>query len=266
MSRSLRSHKSPASTSKRARRPATPRMTEAEIRERLLSQIRAAGNVGIAASTLRASPRSLRTTVLADLIHAGEVRVSKVGRSTRYLLAEYETVEAIHQTLDCDLPQRIGPLLTSKDLDNAFITKTAKSNLKTALQALIKEKCILQIVTKSGVFYLHLPSIRQHLEPPGEEANNSNPAPRIPSERVIAAWKRVRARTGYEDVSLHELRQEAGLPHAGFGAWLLEEMKAGRWLLSTGDPLYASEAQRADAVLSNGRTFLFARFLDKPSQ
>jgi integrase len=259
MSRSLRSAKALSSPPGRARSARAPRVSEAEMREILLKKIRGGGNAGVAASRLAVAPRSLRTAVLADLVHLGEVRVAKVGRSTRYLLPEFETVEAIYHTLDAELPGRVGPLLTPKDLSDAFITKNAKSNLQTALQALIKEKRLLQIVRGRDTFHLHLPSLRHYIEPTTADDNGSDCA-HLSGERVVAAWKRVRARTGYEDVSIHELRQEAGLAQGGFGAWLLEEMKAGRWLLSTGDPLYASEAQRADAVQSGGRTFLFARY------
>ncbi len=239
------------------RRSNRNRLNDAEVRDHLLRSIRSAGVKGINSSQLKKNWSKRRDTVFAELVRNREVRSLRDGRSVKYFLSEFETaVEEVYEAIDCRLPERHGPLLLARDIRAEFQTPAARVNVPAAIQALIKEKRLLQIERGHDTFYIHLPSLASLVECAATQAGRDVS---IDPEKVLAAWRNVRNRTGIDDVSLHELRATAGLPRDGFATWLLGEMRGGRWLLSTGDPLYLPENQRADAIESNGRTFLFAR-------
>ncbi len=250
--------KSQPTATPRRRARARPAPDEAAVRTALMALLDRRGASGATRrQLLRGAHSAARQAALKALILERSVRSAPVKCVERFLLPRHALpVESVYDILDEQLPRQRGPLLISKDFDAALRTAGARVNLPAALDALVKERRLLPL-ERSGVrFYLHLPSIQGRLEPAPESVA---PDLEVDESAVESAWRKIRAYSGFDDAAISDLQQAAGVSHERFSQWLAAEARAGRWLLSTGDPLHATDAQRAAAISVNGATYLFAR-------
>jgi hypothetical protein len=92
-----------------------------------------------------------------------------------------------------------------------------------------------------------------------EETGN---LPELDRETVLAAYRKVRQRTGFSSVEIYNLQQELGAPMDALKAFLLEESRQGGAVLSMGDWSLSSEETRSGAVELHGSQYLLVRFKD----
>jgi hypothetical protein len=86
--------------------------------------------------------------------------------------------------------------------------------------------------------------------------------PELNRKLVLEAYQKVSQRAGFSNVEIYQLQQELGAPMDALKAFLLEESRHGRAVLSLGDWSLSSEETRSGAVELQGSQYLLVRFKD----
>jgi len=83
--------------------------------------------------------------------------------------------------------------------------------------------------------------------------------PELSREQVLAAYRKVKACVGFSNVEICEILKELGVKMTMLKAFLLEESRQGRAVLSLGDWSLSSEETRAAAIEIQGNRYLLVR-------
>ncbi|MBF0337743.1 MAG: hypothetical protein HQL05_07910 [Nitrospirae bacterium] len=75
-------------------------------------------------------------------------------------------------------------------------------------------------------------------------------------ERVLEAYERVKERCGFSNVEIADLREELSVSQEQLEAFLLQESRQGKAVLTQGEPSDAGDKSRSGAIYISGKPYL----------
>ncbi|MDM8526191.1 hypothetical protein QUF80_22675 [Desulfococcaceae bacterium HSG8] len=130
-----------------------------------------------------------------------------------------------------------------------------KKELKSAIDWLVGENKLLELKHRGHSVFIHVSSVQSLL--PSDQPEEKSEFSR---DQVLEAYNKVTQRIGFSNVEIYDLQQELGVPMDELKAFLLEESRQGRAVLSFGDWPLASEETRSGAIYLNNKPNLLVRF------
>ncbi len=241
------------------------------LKDRIVGKLEAAGTRGLSKSALGVKGKGRAAEALKALEAEGTA-VNLGSRSkTVYVHKTFNrpvalAAEALDQVL-LKVPLRLFSRTRLKERPKGLPAQVKKA-LDKGLERLTAEGRVLKLRYGGFDVYTHAGPVRSRLETShavgGEEAAaGAETAPAIDPEAVAAAYGRVRVRSGFSNVEISSLARELDVPLEGLKAFLLEQSRQGRAVLSMGDWSLASEEVRAGAVMLRGKPHLLVRFKDR---
>lgn len=228
-------------------------------RNRILAKLSAFRHKGLTKSKLgKASPSF--DGALSSLERNGKIRFIRSGRTTYVFAAEFApSLESTASRLDGLAAATPVRLFTASELTRQ-LTSPERAHAPDALHFLLKEGILFEFRQgRSRRFFLHLPAFDRAR---GRQAQPSTPKSSSPaSAGVRSAYEALCTETGSRTVYLSDLRVRAGVALQEFHAFLRDEARAGRVVLTTGDWAVASPEMRAAALELDGTPRIQARFL-----
>ena len=217
--------------------------------------------------------KSVGARALQTLEEEREVANLGTPRRTRYVLMEfYKPLEIACDQIESNAkdarPSRseILVLLSRKDLEKGCVGEIRKK-VDEAIDWLVKERKLLRFRRGRVSYCVHVEHVKDLLLE--EEAfwteRKETPIPRqFPGRsEVLNAYKRAKERLGYSNVEIYELQKELGAPMDQVKAFLLEENRRGKAVLSLGDWSLSSDETRSGAIELLGKPHLLVRFRDE---
>lgn len=226
----------------------------------LLDRLRPAGVSGLTRTALGITRSPVLKQALAEL--EKERAVANIGNRNRplYVAREFYTpLETAAEWLDAALSDtRLEGLSLTRLRTLARKWPSAiRNRVDDAIAWLAGEGRLLKIKSGRVFLFLYVPVLRKALPALPEHASRELS---LDMDRVLAAYRQVKARLGFSNVEISELRREMGIPMAELETFLMERHRRGEVILSTGDWSLASEEIRTGAVRLDGRIYLLARF------
>ncbi len=250
-----------------ASRPARPAPDPSALATPVLGALQQAGARGLPPSRLPGPPRA-RLAALDLLARNGEARCVPKGRSVLWFASAFApSLESATNRL-AEAAAADGRMLFAASDLNALLPAPEHGFLPDALAFLVDDGTFFEFRAGRNRHFLHLPSFDKARGPRSEirgaqgEEPAPGPEPGLDRKAVLGAWRQLRVETGSQTVYLSEL---AGRTGAGLGAlhrFVDGEARAGRAVLSEGDWLHATDAQRAAALERGGLRFVQVRFLE----
>ncbi|MBF0529238.1 MAG: hypothetical protein HQK55_08210 [Deltaproteobacteria bacterium] len=239
----------------------------------ILEKLRAVGRRGTSKSSLVGANKPA-LEALKELIQKGVVVNIGSGKTPLYLLQEFDNpLELACEAMEQATKAGNHTVFTDREiLQIKTSTKPIKSKLAEARTLLVKEGKLVGLKGKKTLYYAHSEVLRSLLpvsqpsmvddrlvaEKPQIDIRSA--ASSFSGNEVLAAYTRLKLRHGYSNVEIYELGRESGQDSKELQAFLLEESRQGRAVLSLGDWSLSKPEYQAAAVYLDGQPHLLVRF------
>ncbi len=237
-------------------------------KENILEKLRAAGAAGLVKTKLVSStPKSRPQEALKELEKDGLIANLGDNKKYLYVLKAYDTPrENACGKIEAYFGSRQKALFSRSKLLRECqkgLPAKVKKELGRALDGLVRENKLLKFKYGRYDLFLHASAIPAALCHPVPVS----PGPLGPDrDSVFQAYRKVRQRLGFSNVEIYQLQQELNIDMDVLKAFLLEESRQGRAVLSLGDWSLSTAAARRGAIELQGRQYLLIRFKSEESK
>jgi hypothetical protein len=243
---------------------------------KILSRLAQAGSAGTTKSALGIRGGSgVAARAFEQLVSAGRVaNIGSPGRPRWVRIEHFNPLELACGRIEQNAlaATAVGGaavrLLAKKALLKGCAGAAAQKAAE-ALERLVRDGRLVRLQAGGRIYYVHrdrlpLPSgsrgeTEARTKAPAETAAPSAAPEAFDRQAVLAAYRRLRERTGYSHVEIALLRREAGCGMEALKAFIREESRQGRAVLGLGDWSLSSEETRAGAVELFGKPHLLVR-------
>ena len=259
----------------------SPPLEPGAFRSRALDRLRSAGAVGVSASQLvetkKPALKAERLAMLGELVTTGEAQEQRKGKTVRYWLQGQMPVpttpeEKADEVLRSVLPdQRRGRLFTQAKIQSELLKGLGikAPAVQTCLRLLEQQRLLVKFSDGSKTYFAYAPALRAWLDegdkPDMAESAAPSPGavPLLSPQRVIDAYRSVRAQRRMPDVEIARLQEVMGCTPEQIKPLVLQLCEQGVFIPGKGDWSFASPAARAAAILVQNEPYLFVRMKEE---
>ncbi len=221
----------------------------------MLNKLREAGAKGLNKAGLGIGSSTSGKQAVNELESEGKIANLESGNKFLYVLKAFDMpLEMACERIEAETASRKNTLLNRTKLIGECKKRCpgrVKKELEKAVDWLVKENRLLKFKYKNFFVFLHASAVQ-----------TAEALPELNRDRVSEAYRKVSQRAGFSNVEIYQLQQELGAPMDALKAFLLEESRHGRAVLSLGDWSLSSEETRSGAVELQGSQYLLVRFKD----
>ncbi|MBF0609273.1 MAG: hypothetical protein SFH39_10300 [Candidatus Magnetobacterium sp. LHC-1] len=215
----------------------------------ILAKLREAGGRGVSKGGLGiGSKGTYKAQALRELEEKKEVVNLKLYegeiRKTLYVLREFNFVDRL-----CDIIEK-------RFIDKGVILPFSEKQIKD-IQKVVKGATVIQV--KLAFTWLLNEGLRVRCGAPSADTGTTPAA--LTRELVLAAYERVKERCGFsDDVEIADLREDLKVSQGQLEAFLRQESRQGKAVLSQGDWSLSDDKTRSGAINLFGKPHLLVRF------